>query len=254
MGFSIDLPFGLGGYSETDSPAQPNYQYGFSQSSGLGSSQSTSYSEVAPSKVWGPQAGYLQDLYGKAQTALGQAAPAQQAAAGLVNQGYQGIEQLLNPQVNPMLQVYQEQLQRGMEQNILPAIRREAQGFGQYGGSRQGVAEGLAAQEAGRMSRDFAAQVYGEDMNRLLGATSLIPTMADAGMGVPWFGLQQYAGILGQPTVLSGGSRSGSQSTGQQVQSAFGENVSSREPNVLPPQYQLPAEPAAPPRRFNPDR
>ena len=45
----------------------------------------------------------------------------------------------------------------------------------------------------------------------MLGAIGQIPGMAQAGLGVPWYGLNQLAGILGSPTVLGGGG--GSQST-----------------------------------------
>ena len=218
-----------------------NSPYGYSYSGGSSfgqsgsSDQSSNFSSSVqnPDTVWGGQAGYLTDLYSKAQAQSGAGGQNLQATQNMIGQGYGGIEQLLNPQVNPMLGVYQEQLQRGMEQNILPAIRREAIGFGQSGGSRQGVAEGLAAQEAGRMSRDFAAQVYGQDMDRMLGATQAIPGLSQAGLGAPWYGLNQYAGILGNPTVLGGGGSSLSvgdasgSSFGLQGSENFGEDFSS---------------------------
>lgn len=59
--------------------------------------------------------------------------------------------------VNPYLQQQSDamvnQLTRNLNENVMPGIRSEALASGQYGGSRQGIAEGLAAS---RLNQDLA--------------------------------------------------------------------------------------------------
>ena len=210
------------------SKSNPTFGYGTNTGSSFSSggsqqgSQSTASSWQDPDSVWGVQSPYLSALYQDAAGMVGASAPQQEQAQGLITQGMGGIESLMNPGMNPMMEVYQQQMQQGLEQNILPTIRREAAGRGMVGGTRQGVAEGMAYQEAARQQSQFAAQLYNEDQNRALGAIGEIPGMAQAGLGVPWYGLNQAAGILGDPTVLRGGAGSVSQSSSSAVSSNVG--------------------------------
>ena len=133
---------------------------------------------------------------------------------------------MMNPGINPQLQAYQGEVQRNFERNIMPAISSNAQGFGQLGGSRQGVAEGIAAGDANQQVTDMAANLYNQDQNRTMQAMSMAPGLANFGMGLPWYAMNQQAGLLGSPTVLSGaqGSQYSNQSSGGG--STFGQSQS----------------------------
>jgi hypothetical protein len=208
--------------------ADPQYGYGYtggtSFTQGGGSSQNQSRSWQNPDTVWGVQSPYLGDLYSRAQAGVQNFGGVTQEAYGAVNQGYSALESLMNPGVNPMMEVYQQQMQQGLEQNILPTIQREAIGRGMVGGTRQGVAEGLVGQQALREQSQFAAKLYGEDRDRMLGAAGMVPGLTQAGLGVPWYGLNQYAGILGSPTVLGGGGGSISSGSSKQYNVGGSEN------------------------------
>lgn len=73
------------------------------------------------------------------------------------------LSQLLSGNVsNPYLQQQANaitgQLTRNLNENVMPGIRSEALASGQYGGSRQGLAEGLAAS---RLNQDLAPALTG---------------------------------------------------------------------------------------------
>ena len=141
----------------------------------------------------------------------------------IFNTAQQSFDRLSNPGVNPQLEAYSGEVQRNLERNLLPAIGGQAQGFGQMGGSRQGVAEGLAVSDSNQQITDMASNLYNADMNRMGQAMSQAPGLANFGMGVPWYGMNQYAGLLGDPTVLGGAAGSESSSSS----SSFGEDSSS---------------------------
>lgn len=208
----VDFGYGGGGKRNYNLSGSESSSFGYGGSSSH--SQSSSYAEDFGTGVWGVQSPYLADLYGQAQNIF-QSGGNQSWAQGLLGEGSGAIQSLLNPGPNPLMEVYQRQMQQGLEQNILPTIRREAMGGNMIGGTRQGVAEGMAAQEAINAQSEFAARLYNEDRNRMLGTLTQMPGIMSAGMGVPWYGAQQYAGILGSPTTLDLGSLSTSQSTSQ---------------------------------------
>lgn len=58
-----------------------------------------------------------------------------------------------NPYLDQQAAAITGQLTRNMQENVMPGIRSEALASGQYGGSRQGIAEGLAAS---RLNQDLA--------------------------------------------------------------------------------------------------
>ena len=179
-------------------------------------------SSVSNQRVWGTQAPFLQNLFAGGQNLmnqqLGQPGP---AAQGMVNQMLpqmqQGFSALMTPGNNPMLSNYASQLGRDFSQNILPGINRGAQGVGQLGGSRQGVAEGVAATGMGNMLSEFAGNQYAGDMNRLLGGLGQAQGMMNFGMSpytASWLPLQMQAGLLGSPTVLGESTSEGSSGGG----------------------------------------
>lgn len=58
-----------------------------------------------------------------------------------------------NPYLDQQAAAITGQMTRNLNENVMPGIRSEALASGQYGGSRQGIAEGLAAS---RMNQDLA--------------------------------------------------------------------------------------------------
>lgn len=58
-----------------------------------------------------------------------------------------------NPYLNQQASAITNQLTRNLNEQVMPGLRSEALAAGQYGGSRQGIAEGLAAS---RLNQDLA--------------------------------------------------------------------------------------------------
>jgi hypothetical protein len=153
---------------------------------------------------------------------------------------------LQNPTVDPMLGVYAQQVGQQFNREIMPGIQGQAALGGGLGGSRAGIAQGLAAAEAQRNIQNFGAQLYGQGQDRALQAAGaqgqLAQGLAQAGlqgagmygqlgqqamqgglnnlaigqfgMGVPWYAAQQYAGLLGNPIMEDLGGRNESWSSG----------------------------------------
>ncbi len=88
-----------------------------------------------------------------------------------------------NPYVQGMLEQQGSLLNRNLQENILPGIQTGAIGAGQLGGSRQGVAEGIAARGTQEALASQAAQTQ---MDAYL-----------AGLGQQRFGLGQTGTMMG---------------------------------------------------------
>lgn len=71
----------------------------------------------------------------------------------------------LNPQDNPalpgLIQAGIRPLTENLTQNVLPNVRNQAVAGGQYGGSRQGIAEGLATQSFNNAAGDVVSNILG---------------------------------------------------------------------------------------------
>lgn len=71
-----------------------------------------------------------------------------------------------------------------LTEKALPAIRGEAVTTGNFGSSRQGIAEGIATREASRAAGDTAAKIaqneYETNVNAQLKAMGLVPTVQQA--------------------------------------------------------------------------
>jgi hypothetical protein len=127
-----------------------------------------------------------------------------------------GDPNLINQQVGQL----GADLGRNFQQQLLPGIRRDAIGLGGFGGTRQGVAEGLAAQGTQDAFARGATDIYSQNAQMAnqaniagaginaqsqLGALAGLGGLFDLGMGQytggfsPLLGLSQ---IFGQPTVL----------------------------------------------------
>lgn len=214
---------------------------------GVSGGKQSSSSKQNASTVWGPQAGYLQDMYGRAQGMMGSTNTAAGDQAYQQAQGYgdmmggaaqqalgpqwlqqaqQTTQQMQNPGTDPRMAMYAKQVGQNFNEQVMPALQGQAMTAGGYGGSRAGIAQGLAGARAGQQIQDFGAQLYGENQDRALQAANLNANIfgqgmqgaaqaqqgalqsGEFGMGVPWYNLQQYAGLLGGPTVLGGGGSS----------------------------------------------
>jgi hypothetical protein len=123
------------------------------------------------------------------QQVLGSAVPAQQTAANNALQQNQFLaNDVLFPGTNPALQGYMDAAVRPIYQNLteqaLPAVRQEAIGTGGFGGSRQGIAEGLASrgasQAAGDVSSKIASEGYGQGLDAYVKGLALTPTVQTA--------------------------------------------------------------------------
>lgn len=140
------------------------------------------------------------------------------------------LDTLLNPNIlnassNPYLQSYMEAATRPLEQQyaekIMPGIAGSAITAGGYGGSRQGIAEGLASRGLSQASGDTTAKIasegYGQGLNAMLGGLGAANTQQgqnlQAQLGSNQLAQSMYGtGIQG----LLGGAQNQIASTGQQ--------------------------------------
>ena len=100
----------------------------------------------------------------------------------------QSIQQMLTGQVNtstldPVIQNAQRRLGENFSEQVMPQIRSGAQAAGQYGGSRQGIAEGLAskglAYSMGDLSANMNNSAYNQAQSNMYGTSN---TMAGLGL------------------------------------------------------------------------
>lgn len=115
---------------------------------------------------------------------------------------------ILTPESNPALQGYINAANRSVDQgllfNDLPGIRQEAVQDGQFGSSRQGIAEGLASGMASQARGDNASRIasagYGQGLDAMkfgIGATPstqgslLAPGATEAAVGDVQQGMSQ---------------------------------------------------------------
>jgi hypothetical protein len=226
-----------------------SYQEQQSTSSGFSGSQQASTSSQ---NVF--QSGVFQDLYGKASTAAGGAAAnageLRTAAQQLFTGGNQFLEQLggdagsayLEDRLsadNPVLEQQISQLQqdtgRLFREELNPAITSRTVAGGTFGGGRQGVAQGLAAEGAARVfnqgatalragdiaSRDAVAQSIATNSlsaaSTGLGALPSLLQVLERGNNAELGTYGQLSQILGGPTTLT---------TAQSLAKAYGEQTS----------------------------
>ncbi len=108
--------------------------------------------------------------------------------------------QALSPDTNPFLAATAEAairpLEQSFQQSILPGIRSEAIEAGQFGSSRQGIAEGIAGQELLAQQGDISSRIFSQGFSDVLGAA----TQA--------LGTTQGAGVAGFESLLGEGTRS----------------------------------------------
>ncbi len=127
--------------------------------------------------------------------------PAMQALAGQLG----GDPNLLNQQIGAA----QQSISENLAQNILPTIQTQAGSVGQLGSSRQGVAEGIAMRDASRQAADVELGLRTDAQRRQLQALSLAPMVG----GLQFQPLQNLAGLIGSPTLLTQSRGRGSSSS-----------------------------------------
>ena len=222
---------------------------GFSKQSNKTSSEQQSTSTDYGTNVWGPQQGYLQNLYASGQQLAGGAMGGQQQfdqAQGQLGYAQQGLQQsnqnlqgFMNPGVDPAVGAYSQRIGQDFNQQFLPGLQGQAIQAGGLGGSRQQIAQGMGAQAAGQAVSDFAANSYAGQQQRALSAAGQMGQNAQAmgglsqnylqnadfSRGMPWYNQSMFSGLLGAPTMqdLGGYSQSTGKSKGKQ--SGFGMDV-----------------------------
>ena len=113
---------------------------------------------------------------------------------------------LLDPSTNPVLAAQSEAAVRpvfqGLTQQALPAIAAQSVGNNMFGSSRQGIAEGLAMQEALKQASDITTNLQANNFNQGLGAmlSSLNTGQQVAGSGI---GQALGAGEAGTSSLLN---------------------------------------------------
>lgn len=218
--------------------------------------------------VWGEQSPFLTDIYQRGQDvsfdptgrlyAQGFMDPSQQAFGQLAGGGFQqdlapmqamaggktpfaGFAGQQNQALEGAIGAGMRQINQNFQENIMPGINMGAVGAGTSGGSRQGIAQGLAARGANQTAADFTAKMQSDAFNQSqqrnlqaaqgqvgaqqgafgqlgqagqmqnqaqLGALGAAPAASNLGFGAQYGNLQNYASLVGGPTVLGGGSTS----------------------------------------------
>ena len=208
-----------------------------------------SESSTAPSKVYGAQDPFLQDLYARAQMAsyggmgsnyanqINQGAQTgyqNQMQGGFQNpqlqQGLQNFGGMQNQALGGAIQAGLGQINNNFNRNIMPGINAGSAMTNTSGGSRQGIAQGLAASDANQQATNFVNQMQSNNFQNMMqnqlgaygqmgqlqgqqnaaaqGALGMSPDIANLGFGSQFGNLNNYANILGSPTVLGGGGQS----------------------------------------------
>lgn len=122
------------------------------------------------------------------QMALGAAAPQADIASGAAHSVQNFYKDIWNPADNPNLRgaisAATAPIQENLTQSTLPAIRSDAENTGNFGASRQGIAEGLASTGASRAIGETGAKLaqstYDTNIDAQLKALGLAPTVQGA--------------------------------------------------------------------------
>lgn len=108
----------------------------------------------------------------------------------------QGLNPGLDPYVGAMIEAGQNDLTQEFQRNVMPYIADQSQSTGGYGGSRQGVAQGIAAEGLLEAQGDLEARLlsdaYGRSLQHQQAAWNQAPHMT--GLGLMPSQLQQEIG------------------------------------------------------------
>lgn len=172
---------------------------------GLGFSLSGQKSSSSTSP-WGPQQGYLKNVWSNAKTLFNQYNPqAQQFGGEMANYGRQLMPALgsafnywqdaLNGDPELLASIMRDQY-RAFTENELPGISTNAIGLGTYGGSRQAIQEAIAARGFADRAADMSASLRHDAANSLTNLGGMGADMGMAGLGFPMDLLSRYANIV----------------------------------------------------------
>lgn len=182
-------------------------------------------SNTTATDPWSAQQPYLKDLFAQSQglaqggvpdvtratEASQEAVEAYQAsvpavsgiATGAAQQQAFLSEDVLRPESNPALQEYialaNQETARAFNQNVLPGLKGQAQAVGGVGGSRAGIAEGLATQglqrQIAQQTAGITSAAYGQGLNAYTRGLALAPQTAGL-QGAPGAAQQQISSLL----------------------------------------------------------
>lgn len=224
------MPFGFGGStSSTDSRSQSTQQSNAASTS-AGSSQSFSQDSIAFEDIFARMFGGAEGAAGGLDPSMLTDAANQLFSGGLdvMNQlggdaGSQYLEGRLgeNDVLQQQIDLLGEDLGGFFNEQLMPGITSQAVGGGALGGGRQGVAQGMAADQVGDLftqgatalragdmqARDAAAGVLagnaGQNAMTSLQGLPGLAGLADMGFGAAMSPYERLAGILGGPTTLT---------------------------------------------------
>ena len=193
------------------------------------SQQTSQQQSTSNQSVWGPQASYLEGLYGAGKQVLEQQGA--QFAGQFQSPAFAAWQRMLggggsNPALEEQISDAQMRAAEGFNENILPGLTSSAINAGQLGGARGGIAAGMAAREAvrdqGRIATELTGRSFEGEQQRALQALGM--TQGLAGLSAQSFApLLALAQLLGRPTVLTQSQGTGS---GQGTSSSESFNIS----------------------------
>jgi len=190
---------------------------------GGGKPATQTQTQTQETKPWAEQAPYLTELFAQARQQLQQPIPSYvptsattqqaqetakrfavetapqtgEAARAAWQAGLAAPDVMRNPALAAAIQGAIRPLEQQFAERTLPAIRGEATAGGQYGGSRQGIAEGLAArgltEATGDITADMLSRAYESGLRTQMQALGLTPTVQTAQL-VPADILSQIGG------------------------------------------------------------
>jgi hypothetical protein len=128
------------------------------------------------------------------------------------NLGFSSSPTQSNPYINQQAQAIGDNVYGNLQNSTLPGINSGAQAAGGYGGSRQGIAQGLAIQGANRDVANAQSSLYANAYNtdqannsqmQIAGMNNQTQRYAtDASTGLGYAGLQNQANIANQSNQL----------------------------------------------------
>ena len=132
----------------------------------------------------------------------------------LINPAFDAFNQLISPEANPFLeqqiQAQQRSLGNFFNEQLLPGINRGSVATGGFGGARNIIQRGQAAERVGQTAADAETalrfQAFQQQQGAQLGALGLSNNLVNLGLSpatAPFLPLQAQRGIVGQPIILS---------------------------------------------------
>lgn len=124
------------------------------------------YAQQQPGQVYDPALASYQQSFGAtnpyATATQGLTDPLISGLTNILNTPYQSAQGGSNPLLDANVAMTLEQASQNLQRNVLPDIGRTAQSAGQFGGSRQDIATGLALSDANQQAMQTASQMYGD--------------------------------------------------------------------------------------------